>query len=196
MRGNRAWVLAGAALAAGVGVAYVLSSRHPKLHEDSRILVVGDSMAEGLTPFLRTMAAEAQLPFQALHARGTTITDWAGLVRTEHAAALEAALSQFEPTIVLVVLGTNDEYLPAASVAAEEDDLYQLLDKLEGLDVAWVGVPPLPRPESNGAVELIEATGVPTFPTENLDIPRGPDRLHPTVAGYGQWAGTLWSWLS
>ena len=198
MKGNRAWVLAGAALAAGVGVAFYLSERHPKLSEESRVLVVGDSMAEGLTPFLRTLSEEAGLPFMALHARGSTITDWAGLVPTDLSAALDAALVDFEPTVVIVVLGTNDEYLSQASLDAEADDIEALLGKLEdlGLDVAWVGVPPLPKPESNGAVELIAETGVAVFPTENVDIPRAPDRLHPSVAGYGKWAGGLWSWLS
>jgi lysophospholipase L1-like esterase len=177
------------ALAATAGVAYVLSKRHPKLTEDSRVLVVGDSMAVGLTPYLRSMAEEAGLPFQSLRASGTTITYWA------HNQDLVHALDSFEPTIVLVVLGTNDEYLSEANLAAEADDLAELLALFEGIDVAWVGVPSLPRPESNGAVALIESTGVPYFPSDRLDIPRGPDNLHPTVAGYGMWAGSVWSWL-
>jgi lysophospholipase L1-like esterase len=197
MRSNRAWILVGAALATVGAVAYVLRPRHPKLTEDSRILLVGDSMAVGLAPQLRAMAEEAGLPFVSLAVQGTTISDWAGLRPTQHHEALAATLDSFRPTLTLVVLGTNDEYLSPASLEAERDDLYALLDQLaEYGEVAWVGVPALPKPEGNGAVELIAETDVPYFPSDLLDIPRAPDALHPTVAGYGSWAGMIWSWLT
>lgn len=196
MRSNRAWILVGAAVATGVGIAFVLKDRHPKLSEDDRILVVGDSFAVGLTPQLRAMAEEAGLPFDSVAVEGTTIRDWGGLVATQESAALEAVLQAFRPTIILVSLGTNDEYSGAALVESEADDLYALLERLgEYGQVVWIGLPELPR-ETSGAAEMIEDTGVPYFPSENLDLPRAPDGLHPTVAGYGSWAGMLWSWLT
>jgi lysophospholipase L1-like esterase len=197
MRSNRAWILVGAALATGVGVAFVLRDRHPKIDADSRILLVGDSLSLGLGPQLRAMAEEAGLPFVALGVQGTTISDWAGLRSSAHADALAATLESFRPTIILVSLGTNDEYLSAAALDAEADDVDALLELLESYgDVVWIGVPELPKEASNGAVELITATDVPYFPSERLDIPRAPDDLHPTVAGYGSWAGMLWTWLT
>ncbi len=197
MRSNRAWILVGAAVATGVGIAFVLKERHPKLSEDDRILVVGDSLAQGLAPQLRAMAEEAGLPFDSVAVMGTTIRDWGGLVATAESSALEATLHAFRPTIILVSLGTNDEYAGAAFVEGERDDLYALIARLsEYGEVVWIGVPELPKPDRNGAVAMIRDTGVPYFPSENLDIPRAPDGLHPTVAGYGTWAGMLWSWLT
>lgn len=186
----------GAAVATGVGIAFVLKDRHPKLSEDDRILVVGDSFAQGLTPQLRAMAEEAGLPFDSVAVMGTTIRDWAGLVATPQSDALEAALLSFRPTIILVSLGTNDEYAGEDFVAREEDDLYALVERLSGYgEVVWIGLPELPR-ESSGAEAMIRDTGVPYFPSDNLDLPRAPDGLHPTAAGYGSWAGMLWSWLT
>jgi lysophospholipase L1-like esterase len=197
MRSNRAWILVGAALATAGTIAYFVRERHPKLTEDSRILLVGDSMGVGLAPQLRAMADEAGLPFAALAVEGTTISDWAGLRPTQNHEALMATLDAFRPTLILVALGTNDEYLSAASLEAERDDVFALLDQLEQYgQVAWIGVPSLPKTESNGAVELIAETEVPYFPSERLEIPRAPDALHPTVAGYGSWAGMIWAWLT
>jgi lysophospholipase L1-like esterase len=142
------------------------------------------------------MADEAGLPFLSLAVQGTTISQWAGLKSSDHAAALDAALASFEPTIILVSLGTNDEYLSASSAAAEADDIEALLGMLTAYgDVVWIGVPELPR-ETNGMTQMIEDTGVPYFPSDRLDIPRAGDGLHPTVAGYGSWAGMLWAWLT
>ncbi len=181
---------------AGVGVAYVLSERHPKLRQGSRLLLVGDSMAVGLSPYLGAIARDEKVPFRSVAREGRTITDYGALTSSEDAQRLERALREFQPTLVLVALGTNDEYLAPASLDAEEDDLDALLDLLEPYDVAWIGVPELPKEDSNGAVQLIKSTGVPYFPSERLELERAPDGLHPTAAGYAKWAGMLWSWLS
>ncbi len=34
------------------------------------------------------------------------------------------------------------------------------------------------------------------FHSEKLEMPRGPDNLHPTARGYAGWAGAIWHWLS
>lgn len=192
MRGNRLWILAGAAVATGVGLAFVLGSR-PKIGPSSRVLLIGDSLAVGLGPQLRSLAADDDVPFLGIGVVGSTIRDWAhGARRSE----LMAALAAFDPNFILVSLGTNDEYLTAASAAAEEDDLDDLLALLAEYGVVvWIGPPTLPKP-TNGAVAMIEDTGVPYFSSDRLDIPRAPDGIHPTVAGYGAWAGMLWSWLT
>lgn len=196
MRSNRAWILAGAALSAGIGFVFVLSSRHPKIGSDSRILLIGDSLAVGLGPHLRALARDENIDFAVVARRGATISDFGGLVATEESARLGEALEQFEPTLVLIALGTNDEYLSPEALEREQDDLDALLEQLAPYDVAWIGVPELPKPDSNGAVRMIRDTGVPYFPSAQLELERAADELHPTVAGYAKWAGILWSWLT
>lgn len=183
------------ALAAGVGVAYVVSSRHPKLLADSRILLIGDSLALGLAPHLRALAEEAGLPFRAVAQKGTAIRDWGGIIETTASQRLQEALSTFQPTLVLVSLGTNDELFEPAVVVAEQDDLAALFERLDDYEVAWIGVPTLPV-QTAGAARMIRDTGVPYFPSERLELRRAPDGLHPTVGGYAAWAGALWSWLT
>lgn len=194
MKSNRAWILVGAALSTGLGVVFVLSDRHPKLRAGSRLLLVGDSLAVGLSPYLRAIAADEHVPFESVARVGTTIADWAR--STPDHAALQQALDSFRPTVVLVSLGTNDEYLSSAALDAEHDDLDRLVAMLRPYDVGWVGVPSLPKPGSNGAVDLVRSTGLPYFASQRLDLERAPDGIHPTAAGYAKWAGLLWSWIA
>lgn len=174
----------------------MLSARHPRIRDGSRLLLLGDSLAVGLTAPMRALAEDEGVPFASVAREGSTISDFGGLRPTEQAARLQQALADFAPTLVLVSLGTNDEYLSEAALAAERDDLDALLEQLAPYEVAWVGVPELPKAASNGAVRMIRETGLPYFPSQRLDLQRGPDHLHPTVAGYAKWAGILWSWLT
>lgn len=205
MRGNRAWVLGGlAAMAAGAGVIYFLKDKRPRIDEDSRVLLIGDSLALGLEYPLRSLAGDAEVPFRTEAIGGSNLRHWnnrnamlayATSIGEAPPALLEQTLLEFHPTLILVSLGTNDEFLGEAGVAAEADDLDQLLEFLESYaEVAWIGVPHLGG--TAGAVAMIRETGVPYYPTEKLEIPRAGDNLHPTVAGYAGWAGSLWDWLT
>jgi lysophospholipase L1-like esterase len=191
---TRAWILGGLAVAAaGVGIARLLADR-PHIDEESRVLLLGDSHAQGLAPHLRTIAKEQGIPFHAVFRVGSTVDDWVG------SPALVAALAEFQPTLILVVLGTNDAYLPDAS-ERQTAAIEELVAELEAAgDVVWVL--PLDLERYGGAEpdqelrQTIEDQAPSTFPSDELDIPRGPDGLHATAAGYGAWAGSLWNWLS
>lgn len=191
---SKAWIYAGLGLAAGVsavGLVRVLTA--PRIRPGrSRLFVVGDSMAVGLTPHLKALSQESKVAIESLAKQGTRIDQWA------HSKVLQDKLTKFQPTLILVVLGTNDEYLGQGAAERQAPYLKDLLKNLErtGADVVWVGPPALSR--SSGIAELVRSQ-VPDsryFPSETLQIPRGPDQLHPTARGYAGWAGAIWRWLS
>lgn len=190
---DRRWVYAGlGAVTAGVGLLRALRQR-PRLHPDSRILVVGDSFAVGLTPPLRALAKEAGLPFDSVALQGTRIDQWAV------SAALDEKLRKFKPSLVLVSLGTNDEYLRGDGGTMQAPHLDRLLAKLRTVgDFVWIGPPKLPKRATNGVIPLLRSRldDDHYFPSQTLNLPRGPDALHPTARGYAGWAGALWQWLS
>jgi len=192
---NKSWMYAGLAVAAGVsavGLVKLLSG--PRIVPGkSRVFLLGDSLAVGLTTPLRALSAEASVPFEALAKEGTRIDQWA------QNATLYQRLQAFAPTLILVSLGTNDEYMGAGAPERQDPYLQALLKNLRAIapDVAWIGPPKLPR-ASSGITALIRSR-VPNsnyFPSENLEISRGPDGLHPTARGYAAWAGSIWRWLS
>lgn len=191
---------AGLVIAGSVAWAKIASGSRPRITPGrTRLMLVGDSMAVGLTPPLRQLAAQADVPFRSLAEVGTKIDQWAG----RH--ALAEALATFEPTLTVVVLGTNDAYLQGDAAERQRAPLRRLLEQLRaaGSEVVWVTPPtlptqgPYPHRRDNGLRRLL-AEEVPeshTFPSERHLIPRAPDRLHPTVRGAAAWAGLIWRFL-
>jgi len=190
---DRRWLYGGLAVVAGVGLARLVR-RGPKIVPGgaTRLLLVGGAFASGLGPPLGALAKEQKVPFDSVGVPSGTkplrTDEWA--VRPELAAKLAA----FKPTLVVVALD-----VPAANGAAgakQATALKGLLTAIQaaGAEVVWIG-PPVAPPASVRARE-----GEPSpryFPTATaLTLPRGPDGVQPTVAGYAGWAGALWQWLS
>lgn len=195
MASTRAWVLGGIAVAAaGVGLVRLLTDR-PRIGPESRVLLVGDSHAQGLAPHLRAIAKEEGIPFEALYRVGSRADEWAA------DPALAAAVEAFAPTLVIVSLGTNDAYF--GDVAERQgpaiDEIVGLAEGA-GAEVVWVS--PLELGPYRGVEPdyetrtVIEEHAPHVFASDELDIDLGPDGLHATAAGYGAWAGALWSWLT
>jgi lysophospholipase L1-like esterase len=201
---DKRWLYAGLLLMAGVGV--IKLSTGPRLRPGLRVLLIGDSLAVGMAPHFQALAKEAKVQFQSLALQGTRIDQWA------QSAKLKEKLQTFRPELVLISLGTNDEYLTGDAVARQRPYLEQLLNLFQQytLDgeyhvgpewVVWIGPPTLPK-ATNGIVGMIRdaAGGLLTrfyyYPSDRLQIPRGPDKIHPTARGYAGWAGAIWHWLS
>lgn len=186
---SRRWLFGGLTAAAGVGRARLVR-RGPKILPGgpTRLLVIGGSFATGLVPPLRALAGEQRVPFDAVLApigpRPLRTEEWA--LRPE----IGAKLATFKPTLVAVVLD-----VPAAAGAAQQAAaLKGLLAALQAAkaQAVWVG-PPVPP----AAGVKPRAPSARYFPTGTaLTLPRGPDGVQPTIAGYAGWAGAVWQWLS
>jgi len=159
-----------------------------------RVLLIGDSFAVGLERPLKALAQG--LPFEAHTLTSTTIPYWAG------SSTLAGIVDRFQPTHVLVSLGTNDE--KGQILSQDQGAIEQLLATLRrgGAVVAWIGPPALPFPRA-GISALAQSRSDRYFPSEMLSIPRTNDGmgggglpgLHPTSAGYAAWADAIWRWL-
>jgi lysophospholipase L1-like esterase len=191
---NRRWIYVGLGLAAGYGLVRIIWAPRIKPGE-TRLLVIGDSLAVGLAPYLRDMAGRERIAFASLAKVGTRIDQWAD------SASLRELLAKFRPTVVLVSLGTNDEYLTGADAVERQRAamrrLVALLMTVTPQHIIWIGPPTLPK-ATNGIVPMLKAE-IPSrdyFPSDQLAIPRGPDGIHPTARGYAGWAGAIWQWLA
>ena len=179
------WVWGGIALAAGVGLVMAIGAAGKKrLASGSRLVLIGDSLAEGLSVPLGELAKEAGVVFSSDSVSGSTITTWA------RRAELDKDLDPV-PELVLVSLGTND--LRLKDVSPEEPLLHQLLARItdSGAAVLWIAPPSMPFAD-NGTRALLSRAGADVFSSEPLDIARGPDGVHPTAMGYAGWAAAIW----
>lgn len=209
------WIYAGLGLAAGVGLVISASSSAkqeakpspvpippsppppeppspsipapPSTKTADRILLIGDSLAYGLAFPLKQLASKSNVPFAADGRVGTTIHQWASSTWLPNALV-------FKPTLTLISLGTNDMKL--LNPLAEEKDLSGLVQKILGAKsrVVFIAPPTMPFPDK-GVRAMIESQKQPIFRSDQLQIPRAPDQIHPTAAGYAGWAGAIWSWL-
>lgn len=189
---NRAVIWSALAVAGTVGLARWLGQGPRVVPGQSRVLLLGDSMAEALIPPMKQLAKDDRIAFHGVAVRGSTVQQWA------RRADLEQIVNAAKPDLILVALGTNDAHLTPASLASEAPALQALLKRLRktGAYVAWVGPPKIMRGD-NGAVDWIRSA-VPSadyYDSRSLLIGRGPDRLHPTVRGAAGWAAAIWRWL-
>lgn len=213
---TRAWIYVGlVASATTLGLVSLLGA--PTLRPGDRLLLIGDSLAVGLTAPLGALASEYGVPFQALATVGTRIDQWA------QSDALTQALETFQPTVVLISLGTNDAYMmgtPSQDIGQRQAPFMEaLLQKIESYThqadygmgpraIVWISPPTLPPAAASlpSVMRLIESEHqiafpkikprVAFFPTQSLTLPRGPDGIHPVARGYAAWAGALWQWLT
>jgi len=181
-------------LAVGVGATTIaIASGPPKVQRGSRIFLLGDSLAVGLSRPISALAKDSGILFESQAIEGTRIDQWASKPE------LYTALDRFKPDIILVSLGTNDEYMKLDAKTRQEPHIKKLLHELRSrAPVAWIGPPKLPKKGTNGAIPLI-LENVPSsnyFPSQKLEIPRAPDKLHPTVSGYAGWAANIWKWIT
>lgn len=193
----------GAALAGATAVGLVDLFTGPSLKASDRVLLIGDSLAVGLTVPFGSLARDHGIAFQPLATVGTRIDQWAS------SAELAQALATFKPTVIIVSLGTNDAYMkgppdPGQRQAPYLDKLLALLEQAAPRAIVWLQPPTLPpaAPSIASIRALVDTarrrtrTPVFVFQSQRLTLPRGPDGIHPVASGYAHWAGALWQWLT
>lgn len=188
---KRLWIWTGLVLVAGVGLAVSTSAAAPPksvLAPGTRLLLIGDSLAQGLATPLKQITTEARVDLVVDARSGTRIDQWA------NQPWLASVVASFRPTVILVSLGTNDMKLADPSTS-QKPFLLKLAATLRstGAHVVWIAPPTMPFPDQ-GVRALIRTAGVPVFGSESLTIPRTSDGIHPTAAGYAGFAGSVWRW--
>lgn len=181
-------------LAIGVVLAVLvflgLGSQHgPTFQSLPRSVVLfGDSLAVGLRPPMARLAAASSTPFHADVRGGTNAGQWLGMHWAEN------LLRKHRPTLALISLGTNDNYIPGrGEVFAERARALTELCTRYGARAVWLVPPVMPR-GSPATLAGIVSTGALRIDAP-AGLPRAGDRIHSTPAGYEQWARAAWAGL-
>jgi len=164
----------------------------PLIPSGQKVLIVGDSLAVGLSGELSRLLKTAKyLPVS--HAKiGSTTAQWINWIKTD--------LAVHKPALVIVSLGTNDAAADPQWLEKNKDNFAKFTKIVmdSGAKLLWIGPPEfeeemLPRVPYVRDL-IIEAA--PIFYDSRLsNIPRAEDKIHSTVNGYKSWAGDIWSWL-
>lgn len=144
------------------------------------VLLVGDSLAEGISPFLFENLKD-KAKYDSLYKRGTTVPYWNSNKK------LEQKLKQ-KPSIILVSLGTNDLKTKPLSLDKYFNFTKKLVDS--GAQVYWI-IPPVMPFHNEDIIDFIEhpPDGVNKIECPNYE--RAPDKIHLSAKGYKDWAGCI-----
>lgn len=163
----------------------------PKIQPDTssqRILIIGDSMLEGLGPRLNDYCEENN------HTLGQIVwyssnSKWYGSCDT-----IPHFIERFKPTYIILAIGSGD-IIAYNAIVERKPYVEKILEQVKGYKYIWVG-PPNWR-EDSGINELIENSvkeGT-FFLSKDLSFERVSDGVHPTRESASKWMDTIASFI-
>ncbi|HUQ32294.1 MAG TPA: hypothetical protein VM095_09240 [Pyrinomonadaceae bacterium] len=152
------------------------------------VLLVGDSMAEGVGPWLQKKVEAVGGRFINGQERSSTIVWWQG------SGKLRELVSLYQPDIVFIALGSNEIFIQQPELRAPL--IKQMVEVIGERPGYWIG-PPSWKPDL-GLVHVIEENFQPGhfYNSNDLKVPRAPDGKHPTAQGYQTWTELVWNWYA
>jgi lysophospholipase L1-like esterase len=171
--------------------------------EGQRVLLIGSSSAVGVGPRLKTMLERHGISaFKNIGVVGSTLKAWSDNDYAD-GRALEAALAEFRPTVVFIIVGGNDEALrrekPNLDVGAlRASSIARLRSKLANTRSIFLGLPQHHLwPMDRGFRNLLASTwGDDFFNTEAVAPEKASDGIHLSSKGYEKWVAAIDQWLT
>lgn len=161
---------------------------YPVSLKDKTVLLIGDSMAEGLGWFLREKVEAAGGHYIIESRHSTTIPLWEG-------EKLKESLERNKPDILFISLGSNELFVDKPE-QTRAPMIRKITEELGDLTAFWIG-PPSWKPD-HGLVRVIEENFQPNhfYNSNDLKVPRRSDGAHPTREGFETWANLVWDWYA
>jgi hypothetical protein len=180
-----------ASLGASVSESAAPSSEPRPLPSGTTVLHIGDSFAGALGIALNGELKAAGV-HSILHFKvASFIPDWA------FGKDVPFYVSSFHPDLVLITLGANEVAMFDPTQRA--GTIRRLVKRLEGRPCVWIA-PPLWAAGDRGLLPVIRANCAPCrYMDSNAvypDMPRLPDKIHPSMPARAEWAKRVVAWLA
>jgi lysophospholipase L1-like esterase len=152
------------------------------------VLLIGDSMAEGIGPHLQKKVEAAGGRFINAQERSSTIVWWQG------SGKLRELLLKHRPDIVFIALGSNEIFIEQPELRAPL--IKAMVRDLGTRPAFWIG-PPCWKPDK-GLINVIDENfqAAHFYNSNDLQVARAPDGKHPTAQGYQYWTDLIWNWYA
>ena len=160
-----------------------------------RVLLIGSSSAVGVGPRLEAMLQDHGIAgFKNIGISGSSLYQWSDNV-TAPGRLLESTLADYQPGVVFIYVGTNDE--AGGGAGTRSPAIERLHRKLQGTRSIFLGLPPHSNWTMNRPFrDLLERTwGADFFNTEVLNPAKASDGYHLSSAGYRTVLTALDKWL-
>ncbi len=153
-----------------------------------KILIIGDSMLEGLSLRLQDYSEHNGHEMQAVIWYSSQSL-WFGKSDT-----LKHFIEKFNPTYVILVLGANELFVPKI-IERRKKYVEKIISQLDSVKFVWVG-PPNWKDDTGINKLIVDAVGWDRyFPSKNLKYRRTKDGAHPTYESAAVWMDSIASWL-
>ena len=153
----------------------------------TRILFLGDSMAEGLARRMADYAEENEYELACVIWYNSTTKIWAS------SDTLQYFMRKYQPTFIMICIGGNEQFLKDPT--RREEYIHKIIGSFANTPFIWIGVPAWNK--DTGINNLIKECvgGSRFFDTKKLTLRRGSDRIHPTFAASSMWMDSIASWM-
>lgn len=153
------------------------------------IMVIGDSMAQGLQPHFEKLAIENNSSIITRYKIGSSSFYWS------NDKQIKDDIIKLHPNMVLIVLGSN-EWLGSSNPKLKRAIKKLVNDiHLTNTPYIWIG-PPIKNAEEYQQMLCDVANPKYVYDYTDLNVTRGKDKIHPTPKGFSQWSKMILSKLS
>lgn len=179
------------ASAADAGAAETAALIAEKIETDSSkqsILLIGDSMLEGLNPRMAAYARENGHTLNSVIWYSSTTVYWG------NCDTLRRFIRRFNPTYIIISLGANELFVKDIA-QKREGCLRYILEQIGNIPYLWIGPPNWK--EDTGINDMIARNVKPGcyFRSDGMHFDRAKDGAHPTHASAALWVDSIARWM-
>lgn len=162
--------------------------QQPKDTTSQRILLIGDSMLEGLMQRMKDYTAHNGHNLKTVIWYSSS-TLWYGSYDT-----LKHFINEYQPTYVMLVLGANELFVDNI-IKKRTKNVRYILKQIDTLDYVWIGPPNWKDDTGINEMILKNVGKLRYFPSKNLNYRRTGDGAHPTKASAAMWMDSVAVWI-
>jgi hypothetical protein len=170
------------------GKALAVKTRPAMDTSRQRILMIGESMIEGLYLSFLDYAKYNHHNLKAKIWYGSSTKDWA------ESDTIAKLIKAYDPTFIMVSIGANELFI--RNIQKREPYIQKIIEQLGDRKYIWIGPPDWKK--DTGINDLIEDNVPPEqfFLSKNMHFKRKKDGAHPVMESSRMWADSIAVWIT
>jgi len=153
-----------------------------------KILLIGDSMLEGLGPRLKDYTAQNHHDLKTVIWYSSS-TEYFGRTDT-----LKYFINEYKPTFIMFVVGANELFVPDI-IRKRQGYVREILHQIDTINYVWIGPPNWKDDTGINDLILNNVGKARYFPSKNLNYDRTSDGAHPTRTSAAIWMDSIATWV-
>ena len=151
------------------------------------VFIFGDSMTILIANRLAAYGEKNGYKVVSVTWDGSSTVSWSAC------DTIDNIIARYHPDFIMVSLGSNELFLKNFDL--RKPNVEKIIKKFKGIPFVWISPPNWK--EDVGFNAMMRKTLPPGtfYNSNNLDLPRGPDHIHPTPKGGVTWTDSIMSWM-